>query len=191
MPRIFLAIDIPQSHREHLQLVHPPQAAGLRPVREGQLHLTLHFLGDLSQPQLLRLLDAAKGVVFETFHLTVAGVGRFPQRGRASVLWAGIRPSSGLIELHAAVGRVLSQLGIPVESRPYAPHVTLARLTPQASPRLTEDFLATHAGLSLPEMSVTSFVVYESQKTDCGSAHVPLLRVNATENRLSLQSERS
>lgn len=179
MPRIFLAIDLPEATRHALRRVRPRAVAGVRPVQAGQMHLTLHFLGDVPGPHLPGLTRATAGIVFSPFDLGVTGVGRFPPKGRASVLWAGVSSCPPLLELHARLGQALEDAGFHTERRRYTPHVTLARLTPQAPCSLTELFLADHADLCLPEITVSSFVVYESQKREGGSRHIPLVRVAA------------
>lgn len=180
MPRIFLAIDLPDATRDALRRVRPRAAAGVRPVKDSQFHLTLHFLGDVPAGEVTRLTTAMAGIVFSPFALSIAGVGRFPSQGRASVLWAGVSPCSALVDLHRELGRALTAVGFAIERRPYTPHVTLARLTPQAPRDLPERFLADQANLCLREITVSSFVVYESQRRADGSQHIPLVRVPAT-----------
>ena len=180
MPRTFLAIDLPEATRQALRHLWPPAGTGVRPVKEGQLHLTLHFLGDVPAGEVPRLTSAVADIVFSPFALSITGVGRFPPKGRASVLWAGVSACPALRELHASLGQALTAAGYAIERRPYTPHVTLARLTPQAPRDLAERFLADHAKLRLPDITVSSFVVYESRRGDRGSEHVPLLRVAAT-----------
>lgn len=179
MPRTFLAIDLPDATRQALRRLRPPAGTGVRPVKEGQLHLTLHFLGDVPARHLPQLTRAVGGIVFSSFSLSISGVGRFPPKGRASVLWAGVAPCPALRELHASLGQALTAAGYAIEPRPYTPHVTLARLTPQAPRNVPDAFLADHTGLCLPAFEVTSFVVYESQRHNGRSLHLPLVRVPA------------
>lgn len=179
MPRIFLAIDLPEAARQALRRLRPPAGTGVRPVKEGQLHLTLHFLGDVPAGEVPRLTNAVADIVFSPFTLSITGVGRFPPKGRASVLWAGVSPCPALLDLHRTLGEALTAAGHAIERRPYTPHVTLARLTPQADRDLPARYLADHADLRLPEITVSSFVVYESQRHNGGSRHIPLARVPA------------
>ena len=92
------------------------------PVRTERLHLTLHFIGDVERERVPELADALR-VPFDGFEM------RF---GRA-VMWphgiAVLEPDSvpELLELHAALAGVLRRLSLPVDERPYLPHVTLAR----------------------------------------------------------------
>ena len=107
------------------------------PVRTERLHLTLHFIGGVERERVPELADALR-VPFDRFEI------RF---GRA-VMWphgiAVLEPDSvpaALLELHAALGGVLQRLSLPLDERPYRPHVTLARragaaVAPQQGPAI-------------------------------------------------------
>lgn len=172
MPRrLFVAIDLPKPVGWRLaQLLEQPPP-GVRPVRPGQLHLTLHFLGDVADATHAILPEALARVAFEPFTLGVHGAGVFPPRGRPTVLWAGIADSMPLVTLHAAIGAALAACGIEPERRPYVPHVTLARLTPAVPRAWTSRFLAANAGLDGAEIPVDRFVLYDSRKRDGAQEH--------------------
>ena len=99
--------------------------AGARPVPVERLHLTLHFLGPVERRRIAGLLRAIADLPAPPFELRL---------GRAAVWSNGVavlepcgEPPPGLIDLQARVGAMLRQLGLPVEARPFRPHVTLAR----------------------------------------------------------------
>lgn len=177
MPRLFIAIELPAATRQQLQRVTPEPAAEVRCVRESQLHLTLHFLGDVDEPRLPPLLATLAAVHVEPFSLAIAGVGRFPPQGRGRVLWAGLEPSEPLQSLHKIVGQALLGAGFPLERRAYAPHLTVARLGPRTPPRVVEAFLHEHASLALDAFGVSGFTLFESRPSSGGSTQIPLLRV--------------
>lgn len=98
----------------------PPHA---RLVSLADAHLTLHFLGTVSCVDEHRLRgDLARVHLIPTrLHLV-----------RAEVWPSGVavlRPNEdeSMRRLHADLAEVLSRLGLPVEERPWKPHVTLAR----------------------------------------------------------------
>ena len=93
------------------------------PVRTEQLHLTLHFLGNVPRVRLPELVHRL-GVPFAPFAL---GLGH-PElwHGGIAVLAPDVVPEP-LLALHGALGEALERLGLPPEARPYRPHVTLAR----------------------------------------------------------------
>ncbi len=97
----------------------PPRAALVPPQR---LHLTLHFLGEVGEPETQALV--ARLPPAETFTLRLARADCWPQG--VAVLEAG-EPPPELLRLHAALADTLHGLGLRVEARRFRPHVTLAR----------------------------------------------------------------
>lgn len=173
MPRrLFIAIDLPKPVRWGLAglVGRPPN--GVRPVRPAQLHLTLHFLGDVDDGCRTALKESLRAVGCGPFTITIRGTGVFPPRGRPSVLWAGVAESSPLVELHAAVGLAIESVGLEVECRPYVPHVTLARLTPAVPRPWTAEFLRETADLVVEDVPVDGFRLFWSRRLDGGSEHV-------------------
>ena len=172
MPRrLFIAIDLPKPVCWRLgQLVADPPR-GVRPVRPAQLHLTLHFLGDVEDDVCGTLRDALAGVHGDLFRLSIQGTGVFPPRGRPSVLWAGVVDLDALVALHAAIGAAVESCGLEIERRPYVPHVTLARFTPAVPRAWTAGFLSETARLAIDDITVDRFHLYCSRKLDGATEH--------------------
>ncbi|MBI3153867.1 MAG: RNA 2',3'-cyclic phosphodiesterase [Burkholderiales bacterium] len=124
--RWFIALWPDDAARDALQALQsrwswPPQA---RPTHADRLHLTLHFLGPLPDAALASLREA------------LAGVRAAPQRWslRRAAIWKGgvavVEPAripAAAQALHDALAEVLRVQGLPLEDRPWRPHVTLAR----------------------------------------------------------------
>lgn len=163
MPRLFVAIDLPASVTTELVRFLPPPTPGLRLVPSDQMHLTLHFIGEANIEPVAAALAT---VLVLPFEIQIQHVGRFPPTGRANVLWAGVRESLELLDLHAAVGNALATTGFQPESRTYAPHITLARCGHKVPVDLVNEFLETHQDLSLPPFQVTGFTLYSSTIID-------------------------
>ena len=170
--RLFIAIDLPKQVAWQLGklVAEPPQ--GVRPVRPAQLHVTLHFLGDIEDDARLALQERLAGVHQAAFTIGILGTGVFPPRGRPSVLWAGVAESRPLADLHAAIATLIKSCDLDVEHRPYVPHVTLARLTPAVPRAWTAEFLADTANLEMTDIPVDRFQLYESRKLDGASEHL-------------------
>ena len=100
------------------------------PVRPERLHMTLHFLGDVPIARLPELGEGLR-VPFKPFELRF-GMAKLWPHGIA-VLEPDQAPAR-LLALHAALGGALQSLGLPPESRPFRPHVTLARRGGRAEP---------------------------------------------------------
>jgi len=137
--RLFLALWPGEATRRRLAAWRdcwrwPP---GTTVVPDARLHVTLHFLGDVPQSDVARLIDAL-AVPFEPFALSLGAPAQWPG-GIAALVPDAVPP--GLLRLHADLGAALRGLGLPVETRAYRPHVTLARRAagaraPDAGPAL-------------------------------------------------------
>ncbi|GAB3717415.1 RNA 2',3'-cyclic phosphodiesterase [Nocardiopsis oceani] len=132
---LFVALWPPQEVVDELaQAVRParPSATGLRWTRPEEWHLTLAFLGEVPEdrlPELTSALGRALGG-HPAPYLAADLWGTFPNRAqRASVLWCGVT-GEGLHELAGAVRDAARSAGVPVESRLFVPHITLARARP-------------------------------------------------------------
>lgn len=97
--------------------------AGAKPVPDEKLHLTLHFIGAFARDRIAALSEALAKV--ETEPLCLSGGGAEIWRGGIAVLSVASVPA--LTGLHERLGGALAGLGIELEARPFAPHVTLAR----------------------------------------------------------------
>jgi 2'-5' RNA ligase len=140
-------------------------------VREGQLHLTLHFLGDVEDDARAALQETLGGVRPEPFTIAIRGTGVFPPRGRPTVLWAGVTESRPLADLRAAIAVAIESCGIAVERRPFVPHVTLARLTPAVPRAWAAGFLGATSDLAIDGIPVERFHLYHSRKLDGATEH--------------------
>lgn len=94
-------------------------------VPQEKIHLTLAFLGEVTDEDAARTSEAAGRLRLPAFGMTLDGVGSF--RG-ARVAWAGCsRTPPGLEVLQSSLAGELARRGFGLEDRPFVPHVTLAR----------------------------------------------------------------
>lgn len=124
--RAFFAIPVPLTVAERLLKLLPPVRT-LRRVRAVGMHLTLHFLPE-APPTLAD--DLGPFPLPGTFRLMPGRLLLLPESGPVRVIAASLTPSSGLTSLHSAIGTELHRLGLPIESRAFLPHLTLARADP-------------------------------------------------------------
>jgi 2'-5' RNA ligase len=123
-----------QAHRSHWTW-----PAGAKPVAPDRVHLTVHFLGQVARARLdeLRAALAPPALALTPFALRWSHARVWP-RGLAVLLPSEAEADApglqALHALHARLGEVLRQLGMPVEARPFRPHLTLARAAQGATP---------------------------------------------------------
>jgi len=105
-------------------------------VNPYDIHLTLKFLGNVAVNMLGDITGAMEKAVqgIAPFHLEVKELGVFPNLRRVQVAWVGISGEvDKLSQLQQRIESNLAPLGFAPESRPFVPHLTLARLRDQAS----------------------------------------------------------
>ena len=139
--RLFVACELPAAVREALRglqrSLQQGGASNLRWVRPEGIHLTLKFLGSVAAPRVEAIQGALGNAVSEPFRweMRLSGVGSFGGPQRLRVVWVGLGGDvDGLVDLARRVDRALKPLGFPPEGRPFAPHLTLARVRDEASP---------------------------------------------------------
>jgi 2'-5' RNA ligase len=99
-------------------------------VRVDGLHLTLRFLGATPDDRQPALADVLARVATEAapFPVSLSGGGSFPDAIHPRVLWIGIVDGQArLSDLALRLSGQLASLGWPPDSRPFTPHLTLAR----------------------------------------------------------------
>ncbi len=100
-------------------------------VEPHNLHLTLKFLGDVHQHEIIDVCRAvARGAAqVEAFELEVRGAGAFPTAARPRTVWLGAGAGAEpMIELHDRVEAALAELGYRKEHRRFQPHLTVGRV---------------------------------------------------------------
>ncbi len=169
MIRLFIAIDPPQDIRSYLKGL-GRGIPGARPTPEEQIHLTLHFLGEVEGTMFKDIRESLLEVKIDSFPLRISGVGHFPPRGKPRVIWAGVTPTDDVIRLQKRVGNQLLACGFVPEKRKFSPHITLARLHNSPLQRVTE-FLAGNSFLKSPSFTVDHFHLFSSQLGRNGAIH--------------------
>lgn len=164
MLRLFVGIELPESVRAALAAVREDYPASHWHEPE-HLHLTLNFIGSVDEECARSMTMALGDVPGAPFSLTVQGVGYFGTPERPSVLWAGVAPNQQLHELQQRLEARLLPLGLVVEDRPYAPHITLARVKPDVP---LQTFLQRHARLSIPAFLVEHISLFLSSRGEHG-----------------------
>lgn len=169
MIRLFIAIDPPPDIRSYIKDL-GRGIPGARPVPEEQIHLTLHFLGEVEGTLFKDIRESLLEVKKDPFSLQISGVGHFPPRGKPRVIWAGVTPTDEIIRLQKRVGKELLACGVALEKRKFSPHITLARLHNSPLQRVSE-FLSGNSFLKSPPFTVDSFHLFSSQLGRNGALH--------------------
>lgn len=177
--RLFLAIELPPrviDVLKRLQIELKRVFPDARMANPAGMHLTVKFIGYAEESEIPAIAEAARRAADETrpFALELSGFGGFPSLARPRVLWAGASDNGESAALSAALDRELSGLGVKSETRPYKPHVTLARINkpPHAVPErlVAAAALSEHIGTARAE----KLILFESHLLRGGAEYEAL-----------------
>jgi 2'-5' RNA ligase len=170
--RLFIAIELPEQLKKRLGGLRT-DISGARWVPLVQLHLTLVFLGEVDADLCKSLLAALGAIKAPGFRLRFNRPGCFPHHRQPRVLWIGLDPEPLLLKLVRQLQQTVLDCGIPLEEKPFTPHITLARCKIPAE-HAVNLFLEQHARLNLEPFDVQEFFLFQSQLTVRGAVHTAL-----------------
>jgi 2'-5' RNA ligase len=170
--RLFIGLDLPARLARELAAI-DPRLHGLRWLPARSLHVTLAFLGDVETTAEMSLVRALTALDAEPFALTLHGLTRFGGRGRPAIVAANVPdPPPEIFFLHTAIQTLARTSGLPTDSRPFRPHVTLARgKNCPAAP--LQQFLHQHAGTDFGSFPVNGLTLFSSLLTATGAIYTP------------------
>ena len=195
MIRVFLAVELSQELRAELAIVQQELKRSIEPelkrgtriswAQPASIHLTLKFLGDMDEQVIDPLLVAVEEAIGSRLAVTVPleRLGVFPRPQSPRVLWVG--PSENwergaeaqrVAEIHGAIEQACEGLRFLRETKPFSPHLTLARV--KVGERQVGVVLAKSGvldrPLSLGSLAMESVVLMKSELKPTGSVHTKL-----------------
>ena len=180
---MFCAVELPQStrrlvleHISHLKEKLPQAKASW--ARDVNLHLTLKFLGEIPTPSVADFKEAVSSTVsaVEPFSIRFEQTGVFPTHGQPRVLWIGVTDlSARLTDLHARLEEESAQAGFAKETRPFHPHLTVARLRQTENARVLAN---AHKQMDFDpvEVAVAELLVIRSELSSEGPKYTVISR---------------
>ncbi len=93
-------------------------------VKKDDLHLTLKFLGEISEEKVNEIKEKLKEVKFEKFECEVGKVGVFNNEKFIKVIWVELK-SDKLLELEKKISEIFPELSF---DKKFVPHITVARV---------------------------------------------------------------
>ena len=185
--RAFIAIELSAEIQAGLQNAAKTLQArtGALPVRwvpAKNIHLTLVFLGDVITTNLDALKDMLKSEVAgqPSFEIEVGYLGAFPSFRKPRVVWIGVSAPPDLSSLQRKISLASARLGYPGEDRPFTAHLTLGRVSKNASPEQVHrigEILEAEKVEILGSMLVGSVNLYRSDLQPGGAVYTRLLSV--------------
>ena len=182
--RVFIAIELPADIQRLLENISRDLQDKLRscPIKWvpiNSIHITIKFLGDVSASNLKVLTGilASEASRHHPFTMNSGGLGAFPNLRRPRVIWVGMQAPDNLNALQKGVETGMNELGYPPEDRQFSPHLTLARISNNATPEMVNQIGSTlvvsHVE-SLGSFSLTSIHVFRSELKPTGAVYTRL-----------------
>jgi len=127
MQRLFFALWPKDILRQHFVKIRQSylENAKAKPVNPNNLHITLAFLGNISESQRTCFEESANSLQFKPFQIQLDQLGYWR---RPQILWLGNSTHcEPLQQLVKSLNEKLVICGFKPETRPYKAHVTLVR----------------------------------------------------------------
>lgn len=160
MRRFFTALPIDEDVSDALKLMQGG-IEGARWTAHADFHITLTFIGEADDEMLEQIDEALRDVRATAFDFSLAGTGSFAQGQWPNVLWMGVDAPPALADLKQQMDSKFRAAGLPYETRKYAPHVTMARLSHVESDDIAR-FMQAHNLYRSRVMRADYFTLYES-----------------------------
>ncbi len=182
--RVFVAIDVPEEVRRALgEFIAKlgKTCRGARWVRTEAMHITLKFIGEVSEDTAGRIYQALAGIrAVGPIEIRFRETGFFPNANHPRVFWAGRETPPALAELATAIDQRLEPLGIAREARPFKPHLTLARFKSTDGLATLRDALQRLGPFEFGSTVARSFHLYQSVLKPAGAVYTRLADIEFT-----------
>lgn len=200
MTRTFIALGMDESLQSFLgEIIRRAEQdlPDLRWVDPAGVHLTLAFLGELTDERLAAAIQASEVAAQKTtpFVYRLKGLGVFGSLQQPRVIWMGVedQPSgqlqgSPLQRLHSILTKELELRSFEVEKRPFSPHLTLARIKQRLSPSEQQSLQrllhSKHAAATSMPYQVNHLSVMKSELSRAGARYTSLRECSFSKSEL-------
>ena len=173
--RLFVALDLPDQVRHAItELIAKlqPKSRAARWIKPENLHITLKFIGHVGNEKLSPIQTALLSIrIAQSVELHFRGMGFFPNEHHPRAFWCGIASSPNLADLATDIDRALVPLGIEAETRPFTPHLTLARFKSDEGIREVVQAATDMKSTGFGAATETNFHLYESLLKSTGAQY--------------------
>ena len=192
--RAFIAIELSDEIRKILSQIQSHlkySAADVKWIEKNNIHLTLKFLGDITEKKCENIKSVLDKIAKNTksFELSlkvskeVPGtfIGAFPNINYPRVIWVGLdKGVKESTEIMVRIDEELSKIGFEKESRPFAAHLTIGRVrSPKNKEALKEKMLSYDPQpIVHSSQSASSIILFQSTLMPKGPIYTKLYEVN-------------
>lgn len=178
--RTFVAIALDKKIKDSLSaLIRNLDTVGrnIRWVKPQGMHLTLKFLGEISQDKVSEVESVLGKIAkdYLPFPLCFKGTGTFPSGARfPRIVWGGIGKSDSLERIQTRVENELQKIHFPRDKRKFHPHLTLGRVKNPQNLDTVIRTLDLHKESDFGEMTVNRITLFKSTLKPSGAEYTVL-----------------
>ncbi|UOQ47098.1 RNA 2',3'-cyclic phosphodiesterase [Gracilibacillus caseinilyticus] len=157
----FIALELDHSAKDWLYQIQQrlvPHVSYKQWVHPDDFHITLQFLGSVTEKTLLAIRTQLEKINVAPFMIEIGGLATFGKADMPRVLWVGVEKSDSILQLHQHVTTAISPY-VKINERTYTPHITLAKKWATATPILNKQVLLEPTGSK--KVTITKLVIYK------------------------------
>ncbi len=179
MPRSFIAVESNEEVQKSLTKVQKQlkrTGADLNLVSPENIHLTLRFLGDVSESRIDYVKDAVhNSIEVGPFQAEVTGMGVFPEPGYIRVIWAGVDEGTEELEvLRKNLDENLAEIGISPDDKDFTPHFTISRVKSGKAKDKLNSIVGEYKDKVWGTVEVEDIVLMKSELKSEGPVYTPI-----------------
>ncbi len=135
----------------------------IRWVKEANLHVTLHFFGEIKAEQVekVKVLMAQTIKQFQTFSIVIRGISCFKKHALPSAVFFNIENAFELEDLAFSLKKGIAELGFQAGKK-FKPHLTIGRVKHLNDKQVFYTILEKFNGSGKQIVSVSELIFYES-----------------------------
>lgn len=183
--RIFIGIKLNQPVHDQLEHFLKPFKKISTPiqwVKQENIHLTLKFIGEVSEPKVQQISDALAHLEkFEQpLNIQLTGCGKFGRNDDLNIFWIGLAANPALLKLYSNIEEALAKLSIPRETRPFTPHLTVGRNKKMFNFKALLKHIEELANVPIATFSTGHFQLFKSDLRPTGPIYTILKEIPIT-----------
>ncbi|MHA1778703.1 MAG: RNA 2',3'-cyclic phosphodiesterase [Candidatus Heimdallarchaeaceae archaeon] len=167
MARIFIAIDFDDEEiKKNIQSVQKELDKtnnALKLVNPEIIHLTLAFLGEQTDERVKEVEKILEEIDFSPMKLRLQGIGVFPNMNYIRVIYTEVMGDVEILEgIHKSLKTKLKSKSFKLDSKPFKPHVTIARVKNVRNKENLRLTLNKFQSINIGAMEITSIKLKQS-----------------------------
>ncbi|MBE9390515.1 RNA 2',3'-cyclic phosphodiesterase [Fervidicoccus fontis] len=150
----------------------------MKVVEKENLHITLAFIGEISEDTLQDAIEAIKEIEHTKIKAKLKGIGAFPNSNSPRVVWIGVddKASISIMELYKKVSSSLVAHKVPFErEKDFTPHLTIARIKGRENIKRLASFINEFSSIEIGEVVFDKLKLKKSTLTPKGPIYDDIL----------------